>query len=172
MRKLLKEDFFNRDVAEVARELIGKFLIRNMSGEQKAYMITETEAYDGESDLACHASKGRTKRSEVLYWQAGHLYVYLCYGMYDMLNVVAREKDYPAAVLIRGLDGINGPGRITKNLRIDRSYNGKKLSRRNGLWFEDRGVEILKKEIFRTPRVGVEYAGPIWSKKLYRFIKR
>lgn len=157
----------------VAEDLIGKYIVRQIDGKTHAYKIIETEAYDGEKDLACHASKGRTKRTEVLYREGGHLYVYLIYGMHYLLNVVADQKDYPAGVLIRGIETkegkIFGPGRVAKHLKIDRLFHGKKAEKKMKLWFEDRGVEILK--IKKTARVGVEYAGPIWSKKRWRFVE-
>lgn len=170
MRKILQKKFFDRPVLDVAEDLIGKFLVRETKGRKEAFMITEVEAYDGREDKACHASKGRTKRTEVMFGPAGVFYIYLVYGMYDMLNIVTGSKDYPAAVLIRGVEGINGPGKLTKYLKITRIQNDKKAVRQTGLWFEDRGVKIDKKKIKRKPRIGVNYAGAIWSQKPYRFI--
>lgn len=170
MRKVLDKKFFSRPVAIVARQLIGKYLVRKIGEKQIALMITETEAYDGETDLGCHASKGRTKRTEVLYGEAGHFYVYLCYGMYWMLNAVTDKKEYPAAVLIRGAGEYNGPGKLTKALKINRAHHGKRIESATGLWIEDRGNKVDEMDIEATPRIGILYAGPIWSKKLWRFV--
>lgn len=165
MNKILPHSFFQRNVVKVAEDLIGCYLVRD--GER--YMITETEAYDGCDDLACHASKGRTPRTEVMYGEGGHIYTYLIYGMYWMLNIITGPKDYPAGVLIRGIEGIHGPGRVTKKLKINRSFYGKKLSKETGLWIE-KGEKIPKNKIEKTARVGVDYAGPIWAKKEWRFV--
>ena len=169
-RTILKNKFFNRPVLEVAPELLGKYLVRRFPrGKISAYMITETEAYDGEKDLANHAKNGRTERTEIMYGEAGHWYVYLCYGMHFMLNIVTGPKDYPAAVLIRGLSKLDGPGIITQELAIKKDMNGKISLPEYGLWIEDRGMKIPKKNIVRTSRIGVEYAGK-WAKKPYRFV--
>ncbi len=170
MRKVLSKKFFRRPVLKVAPDLLGKYLVRKIGSKELAFKITEVEAYDGLKDLASHASKARTARTEVMFGESGHFYVYLCYGMYWMLNIVTGEKDYPAAVLIRGMEGYDGPGKVTRALKIDKKLNGKKAELKSGLWFEDRGVKVSKKQIKRMPRVGVAYAGPIWSKKPYRFL--
>lgn len=133
-------------------------------------MITEVEAYNGECDLACHARAGRTARTRVLYENAGVWYVYLCYGIHEMLNLVVGPKDWPAAVLIRGVEGISGPGRVTKQLAINRSLNGLKAEPASGLWIEDRGVTVPDTSVSATPRIGVDYAGPEWSQKPWRFL--
>lgn len=133
-------------------------------------MITEVEAYDGPSDLACHAARGRTTRTEVMYSKGGVWYVYLCYGVHWMVNVVTGPRDYPAAVLIRGVDGVSGPGRVTKFFTITKEHNTKLSQRSSGLWVEDRGVIVPGRSILRTPRIGIDYAGPVWSKKPYRFL--
>ena len=100
----------------------------------------------------------------------GYYYVYLIYGMYWMLNIVTGPKNYPAAVLIRGAGQFNGPGKLTKNLLIDKNFNSKLTDTKTCLWFEDRNEKILKNNIIKTPRIGVNYAGPIWSTKRYRFV--
>lgn len=104
-----------------------------------------------------------------MFGEASRFYVYFTYGMHWMLNVVAGPKNYPAAILIRGVSGINGPARLTKALAIDRKLNGKKAVPSSGLWFEDGGVHVPDKYLKRTPRVGVNYAGA-WAKKCYRFV--
>ncbi len=170
MRKVLSKKFFNRSAPEVAENLIGKYLVRKVRGKESASMITEVEAYEGHEDKASHASKGKTKRTEVMFGFAGVFYIYLVYGMYEMLNIVTGAKGYPSAVLIRGVKKINGPGRLTKNLNITRALHGKKAVRESGLWVEDRGEKISKNYIKKTPRIGVDYAGPVWSQKKYRFV--
>lgn len=175
---ILRRNFYERDTLTVARELLGCFLVRKMparpvGGEKKIIRaeIIETEAYIGEDDLACHASKGRTKRTEVMYGEAGHTYIYLVYGMYELLNIVTEKKDFPAAVLVRAvaIDGVpmtktNGPGKLTRFLRIDRMLNGWDLTQGKELWIERPsppagGYGILKKrKIITTPRIGISYA--------------
>lgn len=131
--------------------------------------ICETEAYGDENDLACHASRGRTPRTEVMYADGGIWYVYLCYGMHEMLNLVTGPAGRPSAVLIRGLDGVSGPGRLTRFLGIDRRFNGRPASRETGLWLEDDGLVVPRGAIIATPRIGVDYAGPVWAPKPWRF---
>lgn len=132
-------------------------------------MITEVEAYDGFEDKASHASRGKTDRNQVMFGEAGRFYVYFTYGMHWLLNIVTGKENYPAAVLIRGVEGVSGPARLTKKLKIGKRFNGLKAVPKNGLWFEDRGVKIESSRIKRTPRVGVDYAGK-WAGKLYRFL--
>ncbi len=170
MRTILTEDFFRRPAPVVAADLLGKFLVRKDNGKEIAVMITETEAYEGLDDLASHASKGRTKRTEVMFNEAGRFYVYLIYGMYFMLNVVTGETGQPSAVLIRASDRVTGPGRLTRLLNITKSMNTKLAAEKTGLWFEDRGIAVTKRQIKRGPRIGVAYAGPIWSKKPWNYI--
>ncbi|MBD3248161.1 DNA-3-methyladenine glycosylase [Candidatus Falkowbacteria bacterium] len=168
--KILKKDFFKRPTLIVAKELIGKYLVKKVDGKEMALMITEVEAYDGPRDKASHASRGMTDRNAIMFAEGGYIYVYLCYGMYNMLNFVTGEKDYPAAILIRGVEGFDGPGKLTRHLKIDRSFNKMEICPKSGLWVEDRGEVIAKKDIIRTPRIGVDYAGEIWKNKPYRFV--
>ena len=169
MRKILTKKFFERSVLEVAENLLGKYLVRKIGDKEIALKINEVEAYDGFEDKASHAHKGKTERNKVMFGEAGKWYVYLVYGMHNMLNIVTGGKDYPAAILIRGGEGVSGPGRLTKFLKISRKLNGKIASFETGLWLEDRGEIVNKKKIKRTSRIGVDYAGPIWAKKDYRF---
>lgn len=169
MRKILKQSFFKRPTLKVAEELIGKFLVRNIRGKEYTHMITETEAYDGFEDKASHAHHGKTKRNEVMFREAGYIYIYFTYGMHYMLNVITGEEDYPAAVLIRAVDKISGPGRLTKKLSITKTLNNKLLEKDSRLWIEDRGVKISKTQIKRTPRIGINSAHE-WKDKLYRFV--
>lgn len=168
--KRLPSSFFDRPTLDVARDLIGNVLVRKLSRTTERLMITETEAYDGLRDKASHASRGKTKRNEIMFREAGHIYAYFTYGMHWMLNIVTGPRNYPAAVLIRGLETIQGPGRLTKRLRITGSLNGKKLGRASGLWIEKGSRAIPAKHIKSTPRIGVDYAGSIWAKKKWRFI--
>lgn len=155
----------------LARGLLGRHLVRRFTdGREEARMIVEVEAYDGERDLACHARAGRTKRTDIMYGPGGHWYVYLCYGIHEMLNLVVGPRDYPAAILIRGVEGAIGPGRVTRALAIDRRLNGAPATvAGSGLWLEDRGVRVPARAIQATPRIGVDFAGPIWTAKPWRF---
>lgn len=170
MRKILNEKFFKRDTEKVALDLLGKFLVRKTGKGEIADMITETECYDGMEDKASHASCGKTKRNEVIFGKPGYFYVYLCYGIHFMLNIVTREHGYPGAVLIRGMSKTNGPGKVTKVLKIGKGLNRKTASKASGLWLEDRGVKIKKDMVQKGPRVGVSYAGEKWSVKPLRFM--
>lgn len=173
MRDVLGADFYNRHVLDVAPDLLGMYLVCKEGDREVAHRIIETEAYDGVNDLACHAAKGRTARTEVMFGSAGIWYVYLVYGMHHMLNVVTGEPDYPAAVLIRALaseDGtLSGPGKLTRALGIDRALNGLPANMKSGLWIEDRGSPVDTRDIVTAPRVGVTYAG-VWAQKPWRFI--
>lgn len=167
---LTREHWAERGAVRHARGLLGKYLVRSGEGGTTAHMITEVEAYDGEHDLACHARAGRTARTEVLYAASGVWYVYLCYGIHEMLNLVVGPEDWPSAVLIRGVEGIPGPGRVTKRLGIDRKLNCRLAGEESGLWIEDRGVRVPRSAVTATPRIGVDYAGPIWAGKPWRFV--
>jgi len=164
----LDYSFYRRDVLKVAPDLIGKFLVREFDGGRIfRSRITEVEAYRGEEDLACHASKGRTPRTEIMYHAGGVIYVYMIYGMYWMLNLVTGKKDIPQAVLIRGLEDISGPGKITSNLKIDGTFYGKSIIDSDELWLENNEE---KSGYFTATRIGVDYAGEKWKNKLWRFI--
>lgn len=168
MTERLTDSFFKHDVLDVARKLPGKILVRNFGdGVIKRYVITEVEAYSGDGDLACHASKGKTPRTEVMFREGGLVYVYFIYGMYWMLNFVTDEKDNASAVLIRGLENISGPGRVGKELKLDKSFYGENLSLSDRIWIEDSGLKV---EIETAPRVGIDYAGEPWISKPWRFI--
>ena len=152
---------------EAARALVGKVLVRRLpDGTVLRARITETEAYFGESDTACHASHGRTKRTEVLYHPAGTIYVYLCYGIHWMLNLVTGPEDDPQAVLIRGVEGASGPGRVTRYLHIDKSLNDTALG--GALALEDDGY--MPARIDALPRVGIGYAAAEDQARLWRFM--
>jgi DNA-3-methyladenine glycosylase len=168
--EILTADFFKRDTLAVARDLLGKFLVKSDGGGEKASaVINEVEAYIGPHDLACHGRFGRTSRTEPMFGPAGCWYVYFIYGMYWMLNIVTAEEGYPAAILIRGAGEFTGPGKLTRELQIDKRFNGLPASPPSGLWIEDRGLHIPRRRIERTPRIGVNYAGQ-WKDKRYRFV--
>ena len=163
----LPRDFFIRDVLDVAPEMIGKIMAVRL-GEDiiGRYCVTEVEAYRGTEDKACHASKGRTVRTEIMYHEGGRLYVYLVYGMYWMLNVVTGNENNPQAVLIRGVETMPGPGKLTRSLGIDRSYYGEDLITSDRIWFEESGV---RPEIRTGVRIGIDYAGEYWGSRPWRF---
>jgi DNA-3-methyladenine glycosylase len=171
-RSVLPHSYFNRPTVQVARSLIGKYLVREIDGRVLAGKIVEVEAYVGSKDKACHAAKGRTQRTEVMFGPAGVAYVYLIYGMYHCLNVVTEREEFPSAVLIRAieLNGklIDGPGRLCRALQIDRRLNLVDLTIGESLWFEDRGRVVGRGTVGAYPRIGVDYAG-MWAKKLWRF---
>lgn len=167
---VLPVSFFERSAAKVARDLLGKKLVRRLGNTRSAHMIVEVEAYEGVHDLASHSSKGRTKRTEVMFGPAGRFYVYRIYGMHWMLNVVTGNIGDAAAVLIRGLEGISGPGRVAAALGVGAELNGLDAIPRSGLWFEDDKNPSRKARVSATPRIGVDYAGPIWAAKKLRFV--
>ncbi len=170
----LNRNFFNRNTVVVARELLGKYLVRKIGRKIIKAKITETEAYCGPTDLACHASKGLTPRTRVMFGLPGHAYVYLIYGMYHCLNIVTEKEGYPAAVLIRAakipnskIQMTNGPGKLCRELKIDKNLNSADICKSRELWIED-GEEVPKNKIRKSKRIGVEYAGK-WKNKLWRF---
>lgn len=160
-------DFFRADTVHVARKLLGKVLVRRFAdGSERRYRITETEAYCGTDDKACHASKGRTPRTEVMFGPGGRVYVYLIYGQYWLLNFVTEQEGNASAVLIRGLEGFPGPGRLGRELQLDKSFYGEELELSNRLWLET-APEVV--DIRCSPRIGVHYAGEPWVSKPWRF---
>ncbi len=169
-RTVLQDYFFGRRTLTVARELLGKHLVARANGRELALPIVEVEAYDGPDDRACHAHRGKTPRNAVMFGPPGYWYVYLCYGVHWLLNVVTGPEDFPAAVLIRGAGGVRGPGRLTRHFGIGREHDRKPARRTSGLWIEDRGIRVRRREIARTPRIGIDSAGPVWSAKPFRFV--
>jgi DNA-3-methyladenine glycosylase len=163
----LSSSFFTRDVLVVAPELVGKNIaISRGNGKISRFLITETEAYRRPEDLACHASKGRTSRTEVMYDRGGKIYVYFIYGMYWMLNFVAGGENDPQAALIRGIEGFSGPGKLSRELGIDRSFYGVDLPSSDRIWVEDSGYNPVIKT---GPRIGIKYAGEPWISKPWRY---
>lgn len=164
----LGSSFYLQDAYEAAKAICGKTLcIRRNDGTVLRRRITETECYRGEEDTACHAHKGRTARTEVMYRQGGVAYVYLCYGIHDMLNIVTGPRDFPQAVLIRAVEGLSGPGKLTKGMGIDRTFNGVSFVDSDRIWIEaDAFVPVLKE----TPRIGIQYASEEDQARLWRFV--
>ena len=156
-------EFFHRPCLEVARDLVGKVIV---CGDRRL-RITETEAYCGESDTACHAHKGRTKRTEIMYRQAGTMYIYLCYGMHWLMNIVTGEEEQPEAVLIRACAEAAGPGKLTKALGIDGSFNGQSICDHSAICLED---DDFFCNVITAKRVGIGYASQEDQDRLWRFV--
>lgn len=163
----LTKEFFIRDVLDIAPEMPGKLLVVRLNdGSVGRFRITEVEAYRGTEDMACHACKGRTPRTEILFQEGGRLYVYLIYGIYWMLNIVTGEKDNPQAVLIRGVEEYPGPGRLTKSLGINKSYNGEDITQSERIWFENTAeIHVVKS----GKRIGIDYSGDYWKERPWRY---
>ena len=162
----LDQDFYQRPCLTVAQALVGKILVRRLpSGELLKLRISETEAYCGEEDTACHAHKGRTKRTEVMYQVGGTIYVYLCYGMHWLLNIVTGEAEAPEAVLIRACLEQNGPGKLTKALSVTGELNRGSICGEE-LWIEDDGYSC---PVVTDKRVGIGYASREDQDRPWRF---
>ena len=168
MSRITNMEFFSKTALESAPLLLGKLLCTNIGGEVKRLRITETECYMGTGDLACHASKGKTDRTAVMFGRGGVAYVYLVYGMHNMFNVVCGEEGSPEAVLIRCCEGYEGPAKLTKYLGITREQNKADLITSEQVWLEEDG-ETCSYET--KPRVGVDYAGEYWSSIPWRFVR-
>ena len=169
MRKTrLKNKFFQRDILDVAPELLGKFLVRKFEdGSIIKLEINEIEIYRGEEDLASHASKGRTNRTEVMYKSGGLIYVYLIYGIYWMINIVTEQNNIPQAILIRGAGKYDGPGKLSQFLKIDKSFYGEDLETSERIWIEGEKKTIV---FVSTTRIGIDYAGEYWKNKNWRYL--
>ena len=167
MDQRLSAKFFHRNVLAIAPGLLGKVLVRQFDNNSiQKYSITEIEAYRGRDDLACHAHKGKTKRTEVMFREGGLVYVYLIYGMYWMLNIVAGKENDASAILIRGVEGISGPGRVGKALQLDKSFYGENLYSSKRIWIED---SELTPKFSTSPRIGIDYAGEPWVSLPWRY---
>ena len=182
---ILSSSFYNRPTLTVARELLGAKLVRILDGQKLVGMISETEAYIGETDLACHAKAGLTKRTAPMYGAAGHAYVYFTYGNHWMLNAVTEREGFPAAVLIRAIQPIEGiavmmkrrggrdtlgPGKLTQALGITQAENNICLtSKKSGLWIEA-GKPVPDSCVTITPRVGLNKTPEPWLSKPWRFL--
>ena len=164
---MFNRDFFRQNATELAPQLVGKILAHRLpDGSVIRMRISETEAYCGVDDTACHAHKGKTKRSEILWRDGGTIYVYLCYGMHWLLNIVSGSEGDPQAVLIRCCVDAEGPGKLTKALKIDGSFNGKDILCCDDLWLEDDGTIV---DIISDKRVGIGYADERDREALLRY---
>lgn len=184
MKKILKRNFYLRNTLVVAKDLLGKFIVRKTGKTEIAGMIVEVEAYNGPSDLASHASRGQTDRNAVMFGPSGHAYVYMIYGMYFCFNIVTEADGYPAAVLVRAVEPAlqenkkakkqenklttNGPGKFCRVFKIDKKLSGINVTRPGKLWLEDRGIAVKKSRIVSAKRIGVDYASG-YKDKLWRF---
>lgn len=166
---MLEQSFFERDTVVVARELIGQTLCREMEGIVHRLPITEVEAYDGPEDRACHARAGRTARTDIMFGPGGYWYIYLCYGIHWLANIVTGSEGYPSAVLLRGAGPLCGPGRLTKKLKVTGSLNRAAAHPASGFWIEA-AEQVDPQSIKAGPRIGVDYAGTEWAIKPYRFV--
>jgi DNA-3-methyladenine glycosylase len=182
--KILPRNFYARPTLIVARELLGTRLVRILDGVRLTGIITEAEAYIGEEDLGCHAKSGKTKRNTVMYGPPGHAYVYFTYGMHWMLNAVTEREGFPAAVLIRAMEpieggeiisvrrkggGTTGPAKLTQALAIDAALNGVSLcDPDSGLWIEA-GNPAADSDIITGPRVGLYTVPEPWKSVPWRF---
>ena len=165
----LGKEFYLQDAYSAAQSICGKMLcVRQYDGSVIRRRITETECYLGEQDTACHAHHGRTRRTEVMYHEGGVAYVYLCYGVHEMLNIVTGPAENPQAVLIRGVEGSSGPGRLTKALSIGPEFNGVSFIDSDLIWLETDAAEPAR--LKALPRVGISYASEEDQKRLWRFV--
>ena len=196
----LGRNFFLQPTLKLAKELLGKFVVRRYRGREIAGKIVEVEVYKGPQDRAAHSFGGKiTKRNKIVYEEGGHIYIYLCYGMYWQFNIVSYLKGKPECILLRALEPVidnnylgnqklaslknkrkssssldiyhlaNGPGKLCRYLKLDKSFYGEDLTKSKRIWIEDRGLRYRSAEIIATRRVGIDYAGPYWSRKKWRF---
>ncbi len=180
MGRRLKRSFYTRATLVVAKDLIGKYLVRKIGRKKFIGKIVETEAYIGPRDRASHAYLGRrTLRNEAEFLVGGHIYIYLVYGMYWQFNISTGKADIPECVLIRALEPIsseqtlknlaNGPGKLCRWMKLDKSLYGEDLTKSKIIWVEDWGEKLPRSKIAAAPRVGIDYAGPEWASKPWRF---
>lgn len=194
----LERKFFSRDTILVAKEMLGKHIVRKFGNKNIVGKIVEVEAYIGPEDRASHAYKGRrTKRNEAEYLVGGHIYIYLVYGMYWQFNISTSGEGIPECVLIRALEPVtdaeisvlgnnslavygtgvsreiknlaNGPGKLCRYLKVDKSFYGVDMCTSRDIWLEDRGEKIIPRDIVSAARVGIDYARPYWSRRKWRF---
>lgn len=194
-RRRLGRKFYTRDTLEVAKDLLGKYIVRKIGSKKLVGKIVETEAYIGPQDKASHAFGGkRTPRNEAEYLIGGHIYIYLVYGMYWQLNISTSKANKPECVLIRAIEPMsndeskiqnskckmtvknskllsiaNGPGKLCRYLKLNKSFYGEDLTKSKRIWLEDRGVKIKPSQIKTSARIGIDYAGPYWARRKWRF---
>ena len=178
MRKRLLRKFFIRDTLKVAKDLLGKYIIRNFRGKKIIGKIVEVETYIGPEDKASHAYGGKvTRRNRAEYLRGGHVYIYLVYGMYWQFNLSTGKAGSPECVLIRAVEPVanlkdregSGPGKFCRSFKLNKSFYGEDVTKSKRLWLGDGGIRIPKSKIAASPRIGIDYAGPIWSKMPWRF---
>ncbi|OQB44524.1 MAG: 3-methyladenine DNA glycosylase [Parcubacteria group bacterium ADurb.Bin159] len=201
MRRKLKRDFYIKPTLNVAEDILGKYIVRKWGRKEIVGKIIETEAYIGPQDRASHAYKGKiTLRNKAEYLIGGHIYIYLVYGMYWQLNISTEKEGKPECVLIRALEPIinenknqrlkyknqkslsvvkqeklklaNGPGKVCNYLKLNKSFYGEDLTKSKRIWLEDRGEKNKPSDIIKTGRIGIDYAGPYWSHRHWRFLKK
>ncbi|MFQ6031466.1 MAG: DNA-3-methyladenine glycosylase [Candidatus Zixiibacteriota bacterium] len=187
MGERLNRSFYLQPTLEVAKQMLGKFLVREIGKERLVGKIVETEAYIGPFDLASHAYGGKkTERNKAEFFEGGHIYIYLVYGMYWQFNISTSASGKPECVLLRALEPIegieimrrnrnsslqnltNGPGKLCQAFALDKGYYGEDLVKSSRIWLEDRGFIVDESEIGCGPRIGIDYAGE-WAKKPWRF---
>ncbi len=174
----LSREFYKQPTLKVAKDLLGKYIVRVEKGKKLLGKIIETEAYLGPKDRAAHSYNGKvTPRNKIEYEEGGYIYIYLVYGMYWQLNIVTEDKGKPECVLIRAIDpgdeklsSSNGPGKLCRYLRLDKSFYGEDLAKSKRIWLEDRQEEIKPSQILSTKRIGIDYAGKYWARRKWRFL--
>ena len=164
--KHLTKDFFTQSAYDAAQQLIGKWICRDINGRVEKFQITETECYIGSCDTACHAYKGKTARTQIMWHEGGVCYVYLCYGIHQMLNFITGKEGEAEGVLIRGVKGAKGPGRATNTMKIDKSLYGHSLLTKDKIWVEDDGKTY---KFTASKRIGIGYASRQDQDRLWRF---
>ena len=184
VRRKLGRSFYAKPTLDVAKGLLGKYIVRKAGKKELAGKIVEVEAYVGAKDRASHSFGGkRTPRNQAEYLTGGHIYIYLVYGMYWQLNISTFQKEEPECVLIRAIEPIidgkpkreliklaNGPGKLCRYLKLDKSFYAEDVTKSRKIWLEDRGEEIKPLQILATKRIGIDYAGPYWSNRKWRFL--
>lgn len=165
---VLEATFFERDTTLVAKELLGKHLVRKTPTAIQRAIIHEVEVYDGLEDLGSHARFGKTQRTAPMFGPPGYWYIYLVYGMYSMINITTQKQGYPAAILIRGAGQWHGPGKLAKGLGVNRELNNQPADTNHGMWIEDSDIMYTEEQIQKTPRIGIPYAKE-WKEKPLRF---
>jgi len=173
-KKKLTRSFYTQPTLKVAKDLLGKYIVRQINNKKLEGKIIETEAYIGPRDKASHAYGGKiTPRNKAEYLIGGHIYIYLVYGIYWQLNITTSQAAKPECVLIRALDLgklADGPGKVCQYLKLDKSFYGEDLTKSKKIWLEDRGEKIETSQIVATKRIGIDYAGPYWSRRKWRFV--
>lgn len=180
MHRRLPRSFFTRPTLKASQALLGKYLVRKLGSQVRAGKIVETEAYAGPQDRASHTFGGKvTPRNRVEYLEGGLVYIYLVYGMYWQLNLTTGRAGSPECVLIRALEPergpatlASGPGKLCRWLQLSKAFYGEDLATSARLWVEDRGVRIRKQDVVAAARIGIDYAGPFWSRRHWRFYLR